>query len=184
MGLRNQIGQLKNQVDFLSSVVLKFESDDKNEGSEKGMESDTPLRHENSEIQKNEMLEFRRELNNMKADILRICSGSEANLSLNVPSTEVMELRREIHNLKKIRKNNNVLRHNLNIEGSILNNDRIETVRNPGFLLRQDLNIQEGSIFNNERIESVGRSGLSSLSMVMGDPLTPKRTKGSVYKDL
>merc|ERR1712183_133199 len=53
--LRNQIGQLKNQVDFLSSVVLKFESDDKNEGSEKGMESDTPLRHENSEIQKNEM---------------------------------------------------------------------------------------------------------------------------------
>merc|ERR1712003_193817 len=45
--LRKQINQLENQVVVLSSVVLKLESDDKNEGSEKRMESDIHLRHEN-----------------------------------------------------------------------------------------------------------------------------------------
>merc|ERR1712176_1185566 len=50
--LRKQIGQLKNQVDFLDSIVLKLQSDNKNEGSERGMESEIHLRHENHEILK------------------------------------------------------------------------------------------------------------------------------------
>merc|ERR1712003_57713 len=45
--LRKQIDQLKNQVDFLSSVVLKLQSDDKNGGSERGIESDIHQRHKN-----------------------------------------------------------------------------------------------------------------------------------------
>ena len=131
------------------------------------------------------MLEFRRELNNVKADIRRICSTSEANLDVDIPSTEVMKLKKEIHNLKiELRNIHHVLRQNLNIEGSILDNDRIETVRSPESISRQSLNVEVGSIFDNDRIETGRSSGVSS-SMVRGELLTQKGTRGEVqYREL
>jgi len=134
--------------------------------------------------QKNEMLKFKRELNNIKADIRHIRSVSEANLDVGIPSTEVMELKREIHNLKtELRNIHHILRQNLNIKGSMLGNDRIETVRSPRFTLRQNLNLGVGSIFDNNMIETGRSSGASSFSIVRGELLAPKGTRESVCKE-
>merc|ERR1711933_357995 len=85
------LSSVKADIQHIDDVIRassnKFESKD-NDGN---YESNT---------EKNEMLAFRRELNNVKADIRHICSASEATLDVDIPSTEVMELKKEIHNLK------------------------------------------------------------------------------------
>jgi len=134
---------------------------------------------------KNEMLEFRRELNNVKEDIRHIRSASEATLDVDIPSTEVMELKKEIHNLKaELRNIHHLLRQNLNVEGSMFENSRIETVTSPGSTLRQNLNVEVGSMSDNGRIETGSNSSLlSSSSMVRGELVTPKGTRVSFCKD-
>merc|ERR1712129_563791 len=134
--------------------------------------------------QKSEMLKFKWELNNIKVEIRNIRSVPEANLDVGVPSTEVMELKREIHNLKtELRNIHHVLRQNLYIEGSMFDNDRIETMKSPRFTFRQNLNLGVGSTLDNNMIETGRSSGSSPSSMVGAELLTPKGTRRSVCKD-
>jgi len=91
--------------------------------------------NDESIIQKSEMMEIKREKINLKTDVRHICSVSGTNLDDEMVNTEVLELKREIAKLKTELQNiHHILRKNLNIEGSMLNNNRIEPEKTHRFV--------------------------------------------------